>query len=108
MTEDAPGHASAERFRRFFDRSLDLHDIVDMEGNFLEANRTWQELLGHDPGELKGTNVMDLVHPDDRDSAFRELEALQQGSDTIWFDCRMRARDGRYRWFQWSVVADDG
>jgi len=50
----------------FFDVSLDLLVIRDLEGRVLKASRSWQTILGHDPEEMEGLPLLRLVHPDDQ------------------------------------------
>ena len=48
----------------FFDVSLDLLVIRDLEGRVVKASASWRTLLGHDPDAMVGQRLLDLVHPE--------------------------------------------
>ncbi|GIE76659.1 hypothetical protein Aph02nite_26090 [Actinoplanes philippinensis] len=78
--------------------SPDLLAVTTLDGTVLRVNPAWRGLLGWSEEELTGTRLAALRHPDDPDGdvPFREGTA------------RCRAKDGGYRWVDWSarVVAD--
>jgi PAS domain S-box-containing protein len=78
--------------------SPDLLALTTLDGTVLRVNAAWQRMLGWGEDELTGTRLATLRHPDD--------PAADPASGEGTFRCR--ARDGRYRWVQWSgrVVAD--
>ena len=47
---------------------------------------------------------MDFVHPDDRPATLEAVRMLESGARVVDFENRYRARDGSYRWLQWSVA----
>ena len=64
----APGvraDADADDLARFFDVSLDLLVIRDLEGRIVRVSRSWQTALGHSPEEMRGRILLNLVHPED-------------------------------------------
>ena len=46
-------------------RSADLALGLDDGGQLVFVSPSVREILGYDPAELLGTNVLELVHPDD-------------------------------------------
>src|SRR5438132_1088968 len=46
----------------------------------------------------------DMVHPDDREGAAAEFERLKTGSTIVSYEFRARAKDGSYRWIQWTAT----
>jgi len=51
----------------------DLIVVFDMTGVIHFANRASRSILGCEPDELEGRNVLDFIHPDDHDRALRSL-----------------------------------
>ncbi|RZJ98582.1 MAG: response regulator [Brevundimonas sp.] len=90
----------------FFDVSLDLLVIRDIQGRIVRVNPSWQRALGWAPSEIVGTRLLDLVHPDDlpdtRDSA-REVENRRVGDPVHGHVNRYRHKDGRYLTVEWRA-----
>ena len=59
-------HTGAEHeLATFFEVSLDLLCIRDMDLKFNRANASWERVLGYTIAELEGMEMLPLVHPDD-------------------------------------------
>jgi diguanylate cyclase (GGDEF)-like protein/PAS domain S-box-containing protein len=63
------------RFQTLLRNSSDLVAVVDREGRIRYLTPVVQRMLGYDPLVLSGTNLLDLVHPDDRAAAEKALRA---------------------------------
>ncbi len=87
---------------RFFELSLDLLVVFDAAGQFQKVNKSWERVLGYEPGALIGRSLFDLLHPDDRE---RTIAAAQRhfvdGEEVTGFENRYRHADGTYRWLEW-------
>ena len=57
------------RFRAMVRDSNDIMAIVDPHGRLVYASPVTERILGLDIDPLIGTDVFDLIHPDDRDAA---------------------------------------
>ena len=95
---------AAEELERFFNLSLDLLCVANLEGRFVRVNPAWERLLGYEGNELLASPFMDFVHPDDRPATLEAVRMLESGARVVDFENRYRARDGSYRWLQWSVA----
>ncbi len=95
---------------RFFDVSLDLLCIADMDGYFRRLNPAFEEVLGYRREELTSVPFLDLVHPDDRASTLTEISKLRDGMTTRYFENRYVRKDGTIRWIAWtaSPATDEG
>lgn len=81
--------------------TAELIQIVDVEGRITYTNATAERLLGYAPGELLGVNAFTLIHPDDLEETTRDFATLvQQGSDSVPVEARLRGHDGVWRWFE--------
>ncbi|MGA9533594.1 MAG: PAS domain S-box protein [Anaerolineales bacterium] len=57
--------ASDARFRSVVQNSLDITIILDAEGNCKFVSPAIEQVLGHPPETLIGSNVLELVNPED-------------------------------------------
>ena len=57
--------AGEQQLRAVFDNSLDIISVFDSEGVFVSTNEASTRITGYTPGELIGTSIFDLVHPED-------------------------------------------
>ncbi len=55
---------SEERFRYLFENAPLGYHSLDIEGNFVELNETWCDLLGYKKNEVLGKNFSEFLHPD--------------------------------------------
>ncbi len=95
---------AADELERFFDLSLDLLCVASLDGYFLRLNPAWQRVFGYSDDELCASPFLDFVHPDDRDATVAALGELTTGGRVVAFENRYRARDGSYRWLEWTAT----
>ena len=103
--------ARERRLERSFDATVDLWSTAGLDGYFKQINPAWSELLGYTDEELLGRPFIEFVHPADLERTQREAERLaSDGTLSVSFENRYRARDGSYRWLAWTArsVASDG
>ena len=93
-----------EELDQFFSLSLDLLGIAGPDGCFKRVNPAWERVLGWTPEEVMAKPYLEFVHPDDRAATIAEAERMTRGDATGGFENRYRAKDGSYRWLNWSVV----
>ena len=80
---------SEERFRRLSDAAFE-GVAVHEAGVILEANRALGQMLGYEPGELVGMNVLDLAAPGTREIV---LDHIRAGSEAPYEGVGLR-KDG--------------
>ncbi len=100
----ARGKATEDRAERFFWLTRDMLCTASPEGHFVETNPAWSDLLGYSPAELRALPFLDLVHPDDRKRTIAQAERVFGGEDAVYFQNRYRAKDGTWRWLDWSAT----
>jgi PAS domain S-box-containing protein len=88
----------------FFSVSLDLLCIADFEGNFVKVNKAWEKLLGYTLAELEDQPFLDFVHPDDIEDTSNVMSKLTSGNPIQAFTNRYKAREGDYRFIEWTGV----
>jgi PAS domain S-box-containing protein len=91
--------AERERmFRLLIEQAYDIVVILAQSGEFRYQSPAVRRVLGYAPEELTGTNVLDLIHPDDRERAAAVLGTwpLPTGADSM-FQFRLRHKGGGWR-----------
>jgi PAS domain S-box-containing protein len=90
----------------FFDVSLDLLVIRDLDGRLVRVSPSWRAAMGYSPEEMQGTYLLALVHPDDlpgtRESVV-EVENRVPGAPVLGHINRYRHKDGHYRTLEWRA-----
>ena len=97
-------------FGEFFNGSIDMFFVANLEGYFVKLNPACCSTLGYTPAELMAEPFMSFVHPDDREATTRELSSLADGIDTFAFENRYLCKNGSYKVIQWQSrsIADQG
>jgi diguanylate cyclase (GGDEF)-like protein/PAS domain S-box-containing protein len=57
--------ASEERFRALVQNSSDMITVVSPDGSIVFQAPSVHAVLGYDPADLEGSNLSEIVHPDD-------------------------------------------
>jgi PAS domain S-box-containing protein len=96
---------TAER-DRLWNLSRDPFLIADENGVWLAASPAWEAILGWPMDELVGRSAEWMQHPDDRGRIRQERAHVASGGVSLNFENRYRTKDGDYRWFSWTAVAD--
>ncbi len=101
---------SEARFRLLAENSSDVIVRVDLAERIRYVSPASEWLLGYAPDELAGTDVLELIHPDDLPGVL--AGALRNGDREPFrvAELRLRRRDGVYVWTEWSVrrILDPG
>jgi diguanylate cyclase (GGDEF)-like protein/PAS domain S-box-containing protein len=70
---------SEEMFRQAMEHTSVGFAILALDGRFLRVNRAMCRVFGYRSDELHQRGLLDLVHPEDREEAAAEIEALRSG-----------------------------
>jgi len=95
---------SQARTDHFFALSLDMLCITALDGRFLEVNPAFTRTLGYARTELLSTNILDLIHADDRRAAAELIANLARGNPVTGLETRWRCADGSDKWVTWSSM----
>lgn len=101
----------AERTRerdRVWNRARDLFIVMSREREYLAVNPAWTHVLGYEAEDLISQKYGVLVHPDDMVARTEVIARLLRGEQVEDFDIRVRAKDGSYRWINWTLIPEDG
>jgi diguanylate cyclase (GGDEF)-like protein/PAS domain S-box-containing protein len=85
------------------DLLLDAVCIVDAEGRFRYVSAAFETIFGYAPEEAIGRNMIDLVHPDDRERTLQTASGIMAGNTERHFENRYIRKDGRIVHIMWSA-----
>ncbi|NIH70276.1 PAS domain S-box-containing protein, partial [Modestobacter marinus] len=92
---------AGEHFRSLVRNASDIITVVDPSGAITYQTPSVGWVLGYPPGALLGSDVHDLLHPDDAATFRTRLAGVIAGStQTPCTGSRMRHRDGSWRWME--------
>jgi PAS domain S-box-containing protein len=90
---------SEEQYRLLADNTGDMIERLDLGFRRLYVSPAVREMLGGDADRLLGTDMTELIHPDDRPALRRKLEALAAGQmDGVRNLHRLRRQGGDWIW----------
>ena len=107
-SSDAVGSGDAARvdLNTFFDVSLDLLVVRDLDGLVVKASASWFTVLGYHPHEIEGRRLLDLLNPEDLAStqaSVAEVEHRRPGDPVVGHVNRYRHRDGHDVILEWRA-----
>ena len=85
------------------ERSTQILCMIDSTGTIAWCNDAMSGALGYGPGELAGSALGDLAHPEDSAVISRTGTAVMSGSEVTGVRARFRHRHGDWRWLEWSA-----
>lgn len=97
---------SEYNFENFFELSIDLLCIANIDGYLLRVNPSFQRILGWSNEELLSRPFIEFVHPDDQASALDELKKLASGIPVTSFTNRFCCSNGDYRHLLWTAYPE--
>jgi PAS domain S-box-containing protein len=90
---------SEEQFRAFFDNAGVGIVQIDLDGRYVRFNDRYCQIVGYSRQELQGRDLMELVHPEDRQEDRRKIMQYFRGQ-VPQYDVEKRyvRKDGRVVW----------
>jgi diguanylate cyclase (GGDEF)-like protein/PAS domain S-box-containing protein len=97
--------AAEKRFVALVENVADLIAVVSAEGTIEYVSPAASGILGHGDGELEGSDLLELIHPDDLPEDLLDLARTDEQGIGAPVELRLRARDGGWRHLE--VIASD-
>lgn len=72
--------------------------VSDLEGKCRHVNLAWQEFTGKDIAECLEDGWLGAMHPEDAHAWPSVIQKAIETRESFVLECRLRRRDGRYRW----------
>ncbi|MGE5401233.1 MAG: PAS domain S-box protein [Ignavibacteriales bacterium] len=88
---------SEEYFRSLIENSLDVKSILDSEGMFLYISPSINKMLGYDPEELIGKNLIRYTHPEDVTRLIKVFSKMARTPESI-ASVEFRIKDKFSKW----------
>ena len=101
---EAPLRASEARFRTVVQSSWDVFHLVGVDGTILYESPAVTRILGFQPEEMEGRNIMEFVHPEDLAQIAKAPDELTASGGSQLQVLRVRHKDGTFRWVESFVV----
>ena len=95
--------ATLPNLEKVMDLVLDAVCVVDAEGRYVFVSAAFERIFGYARDELVGLNMIDLVHPDDRERTLKAAREIMSGQPKIHFQNRYIRKDGRVVDIMWSA-----
>jgi PAS domain S-box-containing protein len=94
-----------EETRSFLLLAQEMLCAIDGENRFERVNPAWEGVLGLTPREMRGTPLIDLIHPADQEELITAVVRLRRGEDdrAITLDARCRTASGSWRPMRWEL-----
>ena len=89
--------------KNILDFLLDAVCVVNEDGIFLSADGAVERIFGYTVDEMIGQQMLDLVHPDDRDRTVQAVSRLMAGELQYEFENRYIRKDGTVVHLMWAA-----
>jgi PAS domain S-box-containing protein/putative nucleotidyltransferase with HDIG domain len=86
--------------------SPDLMVTSNFEGRFTRVSPSVTRVLGYSRQEFLAQPFLDFVHPEDVEPTLAAIAHQQDGNELFSFQNRYLAKDGTYRWLEWTSRPD--
>lgn len=87
----------------YIDLLLDAICVVDEQGHFQYVSAGGERVFGYTPDEMIGRQMLDLMHPDDREHTLRTVAQIMSGVRKVDFENRYLRKDGSVVHILWSA-----
>lgn len=91
------------RYQLISENSQDIILDIAPDGVCRYASPSIQSLLGYSLNEVVGKSSFRLFHPEDRSYVEQIGLQLLKGEDVNRFTCRVKLKNGNYRWYESTV-----
>ncbi len=95
--------AARKMERAMIDNTSEIICSIDEGHKLQEVNQAVAKRLGYEPGEIIGVNIQSLMHPDDRDETYKELEYCKNVVEEVTFQARLKRKDSRFTDTEWNT-----
>lgn len=94
---------SEDRFSAIVNQAVVGVAQTDLEGHITFVNRHYSHMLGYGHDELIGTQLLDLIHPGDRQLSAHLMRRLADHGEPYHIEKRCLRKDGSTLWLHNSV-----
>ncbi|WP_049631838.1 sensor domain-containing diguanylate cyclase [Cellvibrio sp. pealriver] len=88
---------------KYVDLLVDAICVVDKQGHFLYVSPSAEQIFGYSQMEMMGRQMLDLMHPDDRQRTLHTVAGIMAGEPQPHFENRYIRKDGEIVHIMWSA-----
>lgn len=88
---------------KYMDLLVDALCVVDKHGHFLYVSPSAEQIFGYTQAEMMGRQMLELVHPDDRQRTLNAVDRIVAGEAQPHFENRYLRKDGEVVHIMWSA-----
>lgn len=88
---------------RVVDLLMDVVCVVDQHGVFVYISSSCEKVFGYTQKEMIGTNMINYVHPEDRNKTLAVAAQIMRGKEQPYFENRYVRKDGKNVYIMWSA-----
>ncbi|MDO9225899.1 MAG: helix-turn-helix transcriptional regulator [Pseudomonadota bacterium] len=104
MEMDVFGEEVTPEMKKALDWVPTMIWLSDLNGNCRHVNRAWLEFTGRKLEDALGEGWLSAMHPEDGAIWNTQMSEMNGDIKPFSLECRLRRRDGRYRWLLKSRV----
>jgi PAS domain S-box-containing protein len=105
ITKQKENEESLKMAEMFFNMSFDILTVAKGE-HFIKINPAFTKTLGYNQSDMDRIKFMELIHPDDLQTANEVLAKHLEGNPIVNFRTRFLCKDGSYKWLDWNSNID--
>jgi PAS domain S-box-containing protein len=104
--ESAQIARTIQKIGLFAESGQQLFWMTDRDGSVAWYNQSWYDYTGQSPDEARGWGWRAVHHPDDVEDVTQRWQHSLRAGTPLEMTFRLRAHDGRYRWFLTRAVPE--
>ncbi|PJZ59237.1 PAS domain S-box protein [Leptospira barantonii] len=89
---------------QFFKLSGDLFQLSTFDGQVIERNQAWGDVLGYSPEEMSRLNLEEIVHPDDKNTMIEVRSEFRKNKKNLSISLRYIAKNGQIKTILWKTI----
>ncbi|MEM3420797.1 MAG: PAS domain S-box protein [Candidatus Hadarchaeum sp.] len=94
-------HEFEKRYRDIINGTSDVVLQIDLEGNFIYMNKSFETETGYSFEEIRGRNIKEFLVGESYQKAMERLEKRKKGEKSLPpFEVQVKAKDGRIIFFE--------
>ncbi len=94
---------TAEQYQLIADHAYDMFARHTPDGVLTFVSPAIRKVMGVEPEDVAGENIIEMMHRDDQAAAREKLKALNTGADSVRISFRLPNLDGEYIWLESTV-----
>ncbi|NLZ95578.1 MAG: PAS domain S-box protein, partial [Bacteroidales bacterium] len=94
------------QFDNMFSKSKDIMGIIRFDGEIININPAFYELLEYDESNVCQTNILDYIHPDYIDETKTLINILQRGKDKLSYTLPSITKNNAIKWIEWTSTPE--